>query len=723
MKSVRAIALGILTGLAVRGLASQPLDVVVMLDESGSMYGNARRGVTAQDPAFLRYAAAQCLVRKLRPGDRLSVVPFGSTALQGSILPFSDPWAGAVDWSPLAQLADAGAAAQLGTNYADALRVATGIFSGPQNDRARLAILLSDGEPNSEGNGVERLELLVDRLKRDAGARLYTLALGSEVKTSLLKSLANRGGGQGFRAERPEELPFVFADIFREAAGREVRTPPDRARFVVGPDARELHAITVGAEGKPGFALIAPDGTRVEPTQEGAVYPKGQTDRVRWLRVERPPAGVWRVEGDPSTLDLAYESSLRARLTAPQSNDAVPNSGDLQVAGQAEGARSGDKLRGTATLTDANGVSIDAKIAFKGDQARVTFTYEDLAVGPASVRFRIWRDLPDGEEEGVPARADFEMIKAKPGVPTVDVQWPGATEMRVNAGERVRMALRFRSTKEAIGKSVRVASGGGWTIEGDPTFKLKERDQTAEVVVRGPYEGARGEFGLSLDAQPVEPALVVQNGSKRMLVRAANLTDIWIILQRIGWPLLALILSFFALAGFGSFTWSLGKRLRRQTLEAIKLEGLKGDVVRKDKPQRSIQRRTFGDKDQDGRMEIDPPAVGQLLTAAIASKGGRPKEIRLSASRLRVPNRPDVKEKVVLGSDMPLGIEIPDSAGGTLKLTASFRYDARLARKIESLRWVCGISLGLLIVTAVVTGLRWTSEMDRSTYRREGVGR
>ena len=54
---------------------TKPLDVVLVVDESGSMYGWGP--VSPQDPTFFRYTAVQYVLRKMLPEDRLAVVAFG----------------------------------------------------------------------------------------------------------------------------------------------------------------------------------------------------------------------------------------------------------------------------------------------------------------------------------------------------------------------------------------------------------------------------------------------------------------------------------------------------------------------------------------------------------------------------------------------------------------------------------------------------------------------
>ena len=171
-----------------------PLDLALVLDTSGSMEGASIDAVRA---------AATDLVAKLRDGDRISIVAFGSHPQV--VLPNT-----AV--SAVTRVTVARAIGQLAARGTTDLTggLAAGYqqleaFPLPQGI-ARL-VLLSDGVPNT----AQPLPGLLAQIHQQ-GISITTLGLGDDYDTELMTRIARDTGGAFHYLEKPTEVAAVFDD-------------------------------------------------------------------------------------------------------------------------------------------------------------------------------------------------------------------------------------------------------------------------------------------------------------------------------------------------------------------------------------------------------------------------------------------------------------------------------------------------------------------------------
>lgn len=164
------------------GEQRRPVDFALILDRSGSMTG---------EPLAKAKAAAQSLVKRLTPGDRLAVVQFGSDARTSLALTTMDD----AGKTAAATAIDA-VAADGGTNMSAALEAAeTALKEAPSHELAiRRVVLLTDGEAN-EGEVGQALVQLV-RQESDRGLRISALGLGIDFDEEMMMTIAETGGGQ-----------------------------------------------------------------------------------------------------------------------------------------------------------------------------------------------------------------------------------------------------------------------------------------------------------------------------------------------------------------------------------------------------------------------------------------------------------------------------------------------------------------------------------------------
>ena len=714
--STRLLAILVTILLSAMSLASKPIDALVFLDESGSMYGNGR-SILPSDANFLRLTAIQCLARKLRPGDRISVLPFGTDALVDSQIRLQDPFSSEINYAALAQCAKVDGAKQLSTNYDAALKMAQEILGPNDSTRSRLILMLSDGEPNEKPDDVGSLTVDILELLHESGAKFFALGFGDASQSTLLASLTQAGEGSYFQVQDPRKIPFAFASMFRLAAGREVRTPAERSSFNIGPNAHELRAISSSKSTEPIFKLVSPKGQIITPLTDQRITP-GEANEVRWARIENPEPGEWKVQGDPRSIDIAYESSLKAIITAPSNHETIRSDDTVDLHIDADGAEANDVIGGRATLQFSNGKQFVKDLKFESSHARESITFEDQSLGPASIHVQIWRSFMGTVEEGVPADIELEVIKAKPGIPTVHVEWPSQTDLTIGPGDHVRIPVRLISTKEAQGKVITFTSDHGWSVLSGASTRVDSRNQALTLEWIGPFSGNRGDFETYLSASSSDPALVLQFVRAHVNIHATNWIDRVLFLLKALIPVIVLILMIGFQIGIGAWRWKLTCRLRSGALNSISLDFGEGNAVRWIDT-KSYRIRTFGTNKQSAELLVQPEPLGEMLSATIPNRNIRPTQITFRAPALSSVLG-DVKNgEVTIGSGRPVQLILAASSGRKLTCTAEYRYDSGLARRIDRLTSIMKVMTVLIAFTLVWTTYKGLHDWDSKTYHHD----
>lgn len=203
-------ALAVRVRVSAGGLPSAkrpPLDLVIVLDTSGSMAG---------EPIAAARAAAADLIARLGPDDRVGVVAFDSRARV--VLP-------TVRLSPVArvwaQMAIRRLEAHGTTDLAGGLALGLQLIeAGRQPDSVDRIVLVSDGVPNDEA----ALPSLIAQA-RQARVSVTTLGLGVEFDEALLGVVALDTGGAYHFVDEPATVATVFDEEIvrmRQAIARNV---------------------------------------------------------------------------------------------------------------------------------------------------------------------------------------------------------------------------------------------------------------------------------------------------------------------------------------------------------------------------------------------------------------------------------------------------------------------------------------------------------------------
>ncbi len=216
---------------------SQPLNIGLVLDHSGSMAG---RPLDTVKQAALR------LVERLSPGDRLAIVAFDHRAqvlLPGQVL--ENP---RMVRAVIARLESGG-----GTAMDEGLRLGLEEVAKDRSGRVSQVLLLTDGE-NEHGDNDRAKQLA--QMAAEYGIAIHTLGFGDHWNQDVLESLADTAGGQMAHIERSEDAVGAFGALL------------DRMQSVCYTQAileLELRPGVRLAELKP-IAQVSPEVVELEPS-------------------------------------------------------------------------------------------------------------------------------------------------------------------------------------------------------------------------------------------------------------------------------------------------------------------------------------------------------------------------------------------------------------------------------------------------------------------------
>ncbi len=167
------------------------LDIVFVIDSSGSMTSNDRYGV--------RRTVTKNFIDRLTENDRAAVVDFDSYAsVYSQFTSDKDQLYSAVD-----KINSSG-----GTNLSRGISAALSLFSSTTyegEDKQKCIIMLTDGVGSYSTSYTTKA--------KDMGIVIYTIGLGSGVSTSVLTNMAEGTGGVYFHASQAEKLYDIFEDI------------------------------------------------------------------------------------------------------------------------------------------------------------------------------------------------------------------------------------------------------------------------------------------------------------------------------------------------------------------------------------------------------------------------------------------------------------------------------------------------------------------------------
>jgi Ca-activated chloride channel family protein len=190
-----------------RGLGALPLNIGILLDNSGSMEG---------DKLINAKKACALLLEQLKPQDRAAVCVFSSGARTVVPSQLFDDNARRTAAYAVSQIEIEGATEVLaGLN-----QIYGEVAPHRSPDVTTFVIMLSDGEPtDANGYHVTNLQPFLDRAAQEFttnGVSLSTIGLGSaaDYDAAFLRDLADKGSGQFLMTQNPQDLGDAFQDEF-----------------------------------------------------------------------------------------------------------------------------------------------------------------------------------------------------------------------------------------------------------------------------------------------------------------------------------------------------------------------------------------------------------------------------------------------------------------------------------------------------------------------------
>lgn len=175
-----------------------PKDVIIVLDQSGSMEGD--KWTQAQD-------AAQFVLENLNSQDRFNVVPFSTGwRIYSNGLSEASEAQGAIDWIDKLN-------AEGGTDIHGALSTALDMVE----ERPTTILFLTDGLATE---GITETNAILESLNETApaNARIFTFGVGDDVDTFLLDALVRDFNGTGSYVRPTERIDEEVASLYNKIA-------------------------------------------------------------------------------------------------------------------------------------------------------------------------------------------------------------------------------------------------------------------------------------------------------------------------------------------------------------------------------------------------------------------------------------------------------------------------------------------------------------------------
>ncbi len=346
---LRIIIIGVLVSLLLtpmmlihaQGDALVPnLDIVLVIDESGSMYP-APRG-SDNDPGVpgvhngWRFVMADMFIQNWLGIDqsgaqhRVGVVMFGSEAVsvQGGLTPVTEG-------ARLSSQIDMLHQDMNGTDYVAALNAAKNMLSDSRPDAKKAIIFLSDGWCADEKMNEEQCTSQVFQMLPSIDVPIYTIAFASDsfsqnvnfrLYKNLLEAMAADTGGRYFNpAKNEQELFNVYETILRDLLALPPGDPPEVVTvqpggtdvpFEIEPNVYQVWVTVFKKDANILVDLFRPGNMEVPCNNNDAAIRCNSIANSVSYSIRAPESGSWRVhlsgEGWAQIRKIKFVSNLTA---------------------------------------------------------------------------------------------------------------------------------------------------------------------------------------------------------------------------------------------------------------------------------------------------------------------------------------------------------------------------------------------------------------------------
>lgn len=191
-----ALQLSVNTSVSASDFERLPMNLVVVVDHSGSMASDLRLEKVK--------TGLHTLIDSLEDADRLSIISFDD------LVTVDAPFTATLDRPNLHTVVDA-LEPRGATNIYDGLRAGLDALGEPPNERQNRVIFLSDGRATAGNTDpVAIKEMALGYVSRGIG--LTTVGVGLDFDVALMRGLAESGAGNFYFVEDAEAATEVFTD-------------------------------------------------------------------------------------------------------------------------------------------------------------------------------------------------------------------------------------------------------------------------------------------------------------------------------------------------------------------------------------------------------------------------------------------------------------------------------------------------------------------------------
>lgn len=363
-----------LAGLAKRRAKQLPINLALVIDRSGSMAG-----------AKLEHArdAARQLVSRLRSGDRIAIVTYGSDV---TVLVPTTP---IDDASRARVLAAIDTIVDRGGTY-----LSGGLEAGRQEvlkhgreGMVNRVVLISDGQANEGMVAPEELSRL-SRQTLGLGVHVTAMGVGLDFNENVMTAIAEHGGGHYYFIQDSSSLASIFSKELETLLATVARSAQLRLVLEPGVELLDVFGYTYRREGARQIAIDLPD---LYGGQQRKVICKLRVPATREGKVALAQVELGFVDAESGARESA---SATASVTVSSDARQVEAGQDRNVLARAEQAQAAKNLNaameayGRGDTAQAQTILADQIRATEGANARLKNRELDALVGKMRVRMK-----------------------------------------------------------------------------------------------------------------------------------------------------------------------------------------------------------------------------------------------------------------------------------------------------------------------------------------------
>jgi hypothetical protein len=357
----------ILTPQFVRSQDARNMDVVLVIDSSGSMQKT--------DPLSLRVPAAKLFISLLAGSDRAGIVSFSD---KGSVLSDLEYVNSPENKEKLFSAADRISADGLYTNLFEAFNTGYAALSlHKESGREKILILLSDGIMDV-GN-LDQDKRLTDTLAntltetlRKENIRVYSIAFTEHSDKKLLEKISKRTKGFYNTALTDRDFHGVFTSIFESLKSPEM-VPMNENSFIIDSSIEELTIVATKGDPDTEIQIISPDGDTYSSNHKYSGVGWFVSENFDMVTVQKPLEGKWEILFSTGESNKVYViTDLKLRSDFDQMYAIFGEQMDVRIWLEKDGSRITEdqvlnKISVYIELTGPDGNTAKLQAFYKGD--------------------------------------------------------------------------------------------------------------------------------------------------------------------------------------------------------------------------------------------------------------------------------------------------------------------------------------------------------------------